>query len=253
MGNSRVKIPNKIRSKLQKEINSACPFCHIEDVGAFEIHHIDGNKTNNNPLNLIMLCPTCHTKIEKQDISFTDVVSLKNQLQIGLSNIEFVSAVIDSRICNWGVSDENHMAFFQNDDDKSEFPVINFTLINQSPKTSVLKTIKAKVKHLYTGISGIGPEPQVINPLIRYHMQLNYRKNPTILHLLHPIGIPSKAPFAFELELSAGGDLAEAYPINGSKVIWFSFLFSHDVTLNLPPIYFNCNSENEPTAIYTMT
>ncbi len=37
----RTKPPPKVKALLQKEINSKCPFCSIEDVDHFEVHHID--------------------------------------------------------------------------------------------------------------------------------------------------------------------------------------------------------------------
>lgn len=45
----RTRIPkeNKLRAELQKEIGSTCPFFNSEDVGHFEIHHIDENPSNN--------------------------------------------------------------------------------------------------------------------------------------------------------------------------------------------------------------
>ena len=68
---TRVKIPkeNKVRAELQKEISSMCPFCNCTDVGHFQIHHIDENPSNNQMLNLILVCPTCHSKITKGDYS----------------------------------------------------------------------------------------------------------------------------------------------------------------------------------------
>jgi 5-methylcytosine-specific restriction endonuclease McrA len=30
-----------------------------------EIHHKDGNPRNNKPSNLIVLCPNCHTKVQR--------------------------------------------------------------------------------------------------------------------------------------------------------------------------------------------
>jgi 5-methylcytosine-specific restriction endonuclease McrA len=75
----RVKIPNKVKAELQKEIGSKCPFCENSDVGHFEIHHIDETPSNSEPTNLIMLCPICHSKISKGDILKTEVVNKKNE------------------------------------------------------------------------------------------------------------------------------------------------------------------------------
>lgn len=74
---TRKPIPYKTKSILQKEIGSVCPFCENKDVEHFEIHHIDENPENNELSNLIMLCPTCHSKITKSDITKAEVVKMK--------------------------------------------------------------------------------------------------------------------------------------------------------------------------------
>lgn len=76
---TRTRIPkeNKIRAELQKEINSLCPFCISTEVGHFQIHHIDDNPSNNEILNLILVCPTCHSKITKGDYSPMEVLQKK--------------------------------------------------------------------------------------------------------------------------------------------------------------------------------
>ena len=81
----RLKIPreNKIRADLQKEIGSICPFCDNDDVGHFQIHHIDENPSNNESVNLLLLCPTCHSKITKGDITQTQVLQAKIKLVSG--------------------------------------------------------------------------------------------------------------------------------------------------------------------------
>lgn len=78
----RIRIPQeaKVKAELQKEINSACPFCNNNDVGHFQIHHIDEDSSNNNIRNLILLCPTCHSKITKGDINNHTVRQKKNSL-----------------------------------------------------------------------------------------------------------------------------------------------------------------------------
>lgn len=81
-GKKRTTIPQKTKALLQKEINSQCPFCKNEDVDHFQIHHIDEEPTNNDFINLLMLCPTCHSKITKGDIKVNDVIQLKSNLNI---------------------------------------------------------------------------------------------------------------------------------------------------------------------------
>ena len=43
----RVNLKAHLRAVLQKEIGSRCPFCPSEDVGHFEVHHLDNNRNNN--------------------------------------------------------------------------------------------------------------------------------------------------------------------------------------------------------------
>lgn len=48
-----------------------------------QFHHIDENPENNDLANLLMLCPTCHLKITKGDISRSDVENTKNLVVVG--------------------------------------------------------------------------------------------------------------------------------------------------------------------------
>lgn len=82
MAKARKSIPQKTKSLLQQEINSQCPICDNQNVDHFEIHHIDGNPENNSPDNLLMLCPICHSKVTKGDISEEEVKQIKTYLMI---------------------------------------------------------------------------------------------------------------------------------------------------------------------------
>ncbi len=82
MAKLRKSIPQKTKSLLQQEINSICPICDDSTVDHFEIHHIDENPENNSHENLLMLCPICHSKITKGDISPEEVNHIKNYLLI---------------------------------------------------------------------------------------------------------------------------------------------------------------------------
>lgn len=82
MSKSRLTISSKIKALLQQEINSICPICDDTNVDHFEIHHIDEVPSNNDFSNLLMLCPICHSKITKKDITFEQVQQIKSYLQI---------------------------------------------------------------------------------------------------------------------------------------------------------------------------
>jgi tetratricopeptide (TPR) repeat protein len=77
---NRKPISQKIKTILQKEIGSVCPFCQSKDVDHFEFHHIDEQPENNQITNLLMLCPTCHSKITKGDISNEEVIKTKRRV-----------------------------------------------------------------------------------------------------------------------------------------------------------------------------
>jgi tetratricopeptide (TPR) repeat protein len=76
----RPPIAYKVKVTLQKEIALVCPFCKNKEAEHFEIHHIDDSPENNDLSNLIMLCPTCHSKITKGDITRDEVVKKKLQI-----------------------------------------------------------------------------------------------------------------------------------------------------------------------------
>lgn len=123
----RIKIPkeNKIRAELQKEIGSICPFCESDDVGHFEIHHIDENPSNNEIGNLLLLCPTCHSKITKRDISNIDVYKKKVLLLTNPTpskrnpnkNVSF-----NSKVENAIVGDNNNISIKQTKKNVLKYP-----------------------------------------------------------------------------------------------------------------------------------
>ena len=57
MGKARVSIPRNIRDRILAEFNHKCARCTADRP---QLHHIDENPSNNEPLNLIPLCPNCH-------------------------------------------------------------------------------------------------------------------------------------------------------------------------------------------------
>lgn len=57
MAKKRVAIPPAIRDAVLKEYAHRCAKCGADRP---QVHHIDENPSNNDPLNLIPLCPNCH-------------------------------------------------------------------------------------------------------------------------------------------------------------------------------------------------
>lgn len=241
----RKRIPqeNKVRAELQKEINSICPFCKNDDVGHFEIHHIDEDPSNNKINNLILICPICHSKITKGDILFKEVIIAKENLSADSFGIEFVSVVIDSDNCSWNGEDSPNV-FFDSGNKKSPFPVLSFTLINHVDKTVVLKTIRVKVKNLPSGIHGI-PKAKVLKSLIKYEICINANGDANIYPLSEPIQLPAHHAAKFDIELYEKIIGEEIVAPQGRKVLSFIFEFSDELKVAIPKIFFNCTNENE--------
>ena len=59
----RNKIPNEIVANVQFLSDRTCSICRIPNKGT-QIHHIDGNPSNNDIENLAVLCLECHSKTQ---------------------------------------------------------------------------------------------------------------------------------------------------------------------------------------------
>lgn len=115
---TRLSIPKqaKVRAELQKEIGSICPFCTSEDVGHFEIHHMDEDPSNNLTSNLLLLCPTCHSKITKGDIGTAVVLRRKIELLTQPPKQKLASEKtlnFNSKVVNSVVGDNNTISIQQ--------------------------------------------------------------------------------------------------------------------------------------------
>ena len=56
----------KLRKHIRKRDNYICQICgrsELENKRKLSVHHVDYNKNNLNPLNLISLCVVCHSKV----------------------------------------------------------------------------------------------------------------------------------------------------------------------------------------------
>ena len=72
---------SNLKGVIRQRDNYVCMFCYIEEprFNKHSIHHIDYNKKNNNPDNLITLCTSCHGKTNFNRKKWTEY--FKNKME----------------------------------------------------------------------------------------------------------------------------------------------------------------------------
>ncbi|MCH6255583.1 HNH endonuclease [Puniceicoccaceae bacterium K14] len=85
MAKKRINVPVKLRNRLFDEVQSKCPNPKCDKVGisTLEVHHMDGDPSNNDERNLLAICSNCHTEAEKGLISHADLDLWKRMLVSG--------------------------------------------------------------------------------------------------------------------------------------------------------------------------
>jgi len=246
----RKAVSPKVKKYLQKEINSECPFCQNQDVGHFEIHHIDGNPENNEMSNLLMLCRICHSKITKNEIEKNQVELVKSKLPIKNTSIELVSITIDENKYNWKSDKENDKIFFSENSQRSISPhlVLSWTLINHSRKTIVLKRIKYSAISLPSGLTGPA-FPSILSSLIKYKIPIKFDVEEQKINFINQIQIPEKQAFQFQTELFYEYE-KKTYHLKGRFYLDIIFEFSNEHIVKIPRLFFNCKSESEELKHY---
>lgn len=96
---ARKAIPSAIRERVLGEFNHRCSICGKERP---QVHHIDENHANNDPLNLLPLCPNCHlidqhnptAKVDAEKIrlfrKFKDPLILSSQFEPLFRRLKFL-------------------------------------------------------------------------------------------------------------------------------------------------------------------
>lgn len=105
MPKNRMSIPRAVREQVEREFNHRCAICGTDKP---HLHHIDENPANNEPLNLIPLCPNCHltdqhnpTKMSDSKLlrlfrEFKDPMILKPQFYPLFVRLEFLNEIVDA-------------------------------------------------------------------------------------------------------------------------------------------------------------
>lgn len=243
MKKQRTPIPqlNKVRAILQQQINSKCPFCCSTDVGHFEIHHIDENPNNHQIENLLLLCPTCHSKITKKDILIDEVQKVKQKISNANADIQFVSVTVDSENCGWEPY-ENTPNAFKAVRYKSLFPIFNFSLINNTDKTVLMTDITISNKRLPIGLSGPDiPLPNILRPSIKYKIKLPSNGETIKTMVADEIEIPQGRAFKFQIELFA--ESMDYFKPPYKYALNLKFGFNNDFHIDIPKILLNSEKD----------
>jgi hypothetical protein len=241
----RVKPTRKMLIRLQKEINSQCPFCNNEEVEHFDVHHIDKDSSNTVFVNLILLCKNCHAKADAGDITKEQIFEIKNQKE-RFTNIG-CDISIDRGNCSWESIKNIHNAFQLTKGILSTFPVLRFHFINHTEKTIVLRSVELNVKHLFSGMSGL-PRPSTVH---RSEILELVVENSHALMELEETQIPSKHAYTLCLRIleKSGG---EYFVPDSRQILQFSFKFNNGVDVLPPRVMLNTDNETEGIPLVVM-
>jgi hypothetical protein len=187
---------------------------------------------------LLLVCPTCHSKITKQDISRKEVEKVKNNLS-KFNEIEIARITVDSYNCSWQSYDNINYAFYDSEDGKSEFPILTISIINQTNRTIILTEIHFAANHL-PSMSGI-PQTAILKSIARFRVRLPAEREIIKMQLENEIKIPPKDALKFQIEI-VDYFLNKPTKIRGGKILKFKFIFSNKMEVTAPQIYLNCEN-----------
>ena len=99
---NRPRLPSRLEKQIYQEANSRCGFCPEHEIASLQVHHLDGDPSNNTPGNLLLVCATCHTKITGGVISEADARTKKRELEwlYGQRTVRQPSAAVSVSVTN---------------------------------------------------------------------------------------------------------------------------------------------------------
>lgn len=95
---------NELKSLIRLRDNFLCQLCGMsqeENIRKFEVHHINNNKENSIPSNLISLCKSCHSRVSKNAGQYEK--HFANRIK---ENMEYERNQIKERVKNAQKNDE---------------------------------------------------------------------------------------------------------------------------------------------------
>jgi hypothetical protein len=247
----RKKPSAKIRYRLQKEVNSKCPFCDDQDVEYFDVHHIDEDSSNTVEHNLILICKKCHAKIGEGKITKEQVVEKKTNLTGAAANIEIYKINIISKNNCWKPFINTKNAFQLDWKKANDFPTFQFHILNNYDKTIVLSDIELKAKYLFSGFGDL-PQPCEVPDSSVYHLIIKGGQEIHSIEKFKGVQIPSKQAFILNVEVFEQFK-SERFNLENRMILYFTLKFSNNIVVNLSKILLNTENENEGVPIQVLS
>ena len=81
MPKKRLTLSKTTEKRVFQQAGSICGFCPEHEIASLQVHHLDGDPSNNELDNLLVVCATCHTKITGGLISEADARAKKREVE----------------------------------------------------------------------------------------------------------------------------------------------------------------------------
>ncbi|MDQ3110125.1 MAG: hypothetical protein M3R17_09535, partial [Bacteroidota bacterium] len=159
------------------------------------------------------------------------------------ARVELVGINTDSANCSWIPFPSTSNAFEDIGSVKSPFPIFDFSFVNHLSKTIVLKSIRLRIKGLYSGLSGM-PRASVLKPLHKYVLNYDYSLGENILLADPPITVPSGQSFRFQVQVSKTYN-GKIFAPDDRFMLYFAFDFNSDIIVVAPDILLNTETDDD--------
>jgi hypothetical protein len=237
---------------LRRDARAPCPYCGNQAAGNLKAYYSDENPANNQAASLLP-CVHCHEKVCVEELATARAAQRQRELPARGSELVVAAVVLHEPTGNWQPYAGQPYAFFQVTPLLLAPPVLRLTLLNRSPLAVVLNAISGRAKHLYSGLSGLGPKPRVLRPLAFHHLALPVSGATYRLALPESVLLPAQQACMIELILTADVEADRTTPLTGRNAVYITFHFDDTQQADAPVLCFNCQHENEPLTLQLLT
>lgn len=197
-----------------------------------------------------MLCPTCHSKITKGDVTESEVSKVKFRLSQRGSIVVLEDVILKSRYCSWKISGKDDYSFIRTSGSQTGKPIFEFRFINHSNKTVILKSIESFLNVVPSSLNGVGEpdsmygSPGPVRSIITYDLKVEYDER--VVHRPETtIEVQSKRAFSFQTMFYTGRG-KDKLNITGRTTLDVVFRFSDGHEVVAPTLFLNCDNTQGP-------